>query len=249
MKKLTLLLILMVLSTNVLAEWTEFYSDETGADYVDLQSIRKKENKVKMWTLDDFKSVQIFTDGNIRRLSQVGHYEYDCSEETIRQLDFSWYSGNMGNGEVVYSDSNMNHEPESIIPSTIGEKKFNIACSKKTKEKVVNNTQKYKWSIVNKTDNFIGYEDKSTIRRHGKFVTVVSMIDYNKPLSSADGKPYFSSIDKSVIDCDNLNYRTLTFQVISGHMGKGDIIYSVELASEVVRLTKESLFYKLHCTN
>ena len=52
---------LLMVSTNVMAEWTEVSSD--GADmtgYVDYGTIKKKGNKVKMWRLFDFKTVQKF---------------------------------------------------------------------------------------------------------------------------------------------------------------------------------------------
>ena len=57
--------------------------------------------------------------------------EYDCEEETSRMLDFYWYSGNMRNGEIVYTDTNIKKEPISILPGSISEGLFKIACGKK----------------------------------------------------------------------------------------------------------------------
>jgi hypothetical protein len=131
MKKLTLLLLLMI-STSVFAEWTEVSSDGANmTGYVDLGTIKKKGHKVKMWSLSDFKTVQISKADNTRYLSSVSHYEYDCEEETGRQLDIYWYSSNMRRGEIVYSVPNIKDEAGSIIPDSIGEIDFKIACSKK----------------------------------------------------------------------------------------------------------------------
>jgi hypothetical protein len=60
MKKILVLLLLMV-STNVMAEWTEVSSSNDVAGltvYVDTGTIKRKGNKVKMWSLDDFKTVR-----------------------------------------------------------------------------------------------------------------------------------------------------------------------------------------------
>ena len=120
-------------STNVFAEWTEVLNNEKGDNtiYVDFGSIKKKDHKVKMWHLYDFKTVRISKADNTRYLSSVGRNEYDCEEETLRQLDVYWYSGNMRNGEIVWSSTNIKKETVSIIPESIDEGNFNIACGKK----------------------------------------------------------------------------------------------------------------------
>jgi hypothetical protein len=128
MKKLTLLLLLLI-STNVLAEWTvlESASSEDGFDvYVNTESIRRDGNKVKMWNMYDYKKVKVDVKNY---LASVSHVEYDCNEETLRLLDLFWYTGNMGQGQPVFSNTNIQKDPISIIPETIHESLFNIACS------------------------------------------------------------------------------------------------------------------------
>ena len=131
MKKVLVLLLLMV-STNIFAEWTRVGEGEDGYTtiYFDIQSIRKKGNKVKMWILYDFRVVQKSKSENVKYSSQINNSEYDCDEITRRILDFNWYSGNMGRGEVVFSSPNRKDEPRSIIPSSIDDGFFKIACSK-----------------------------------------------------------------------------------------------------------------------
>ena len=128
MKKVLVLLLLMV-STNVFAEWTRVGSNDEMTVYVDYGSIKKKGNKVKMWYLFDHKTVQ--KPAGDRYLSSMSRSEYDCEEETKRMLDFYWYSGNMRQGEMVYSQSNIKDEAESIVPGSISEALFKIACGKK----------------------------------------------------------------------------------------------------------------------
>ena len=132
MKKLTLLLLLMV-STNLFAEWTRFIGSADGSMtvYGDFETIKRKGSKVKMWSVNDFKTVQLIPVSNTKFLSTVARQEYDCEEETKRILDGYWYSGNMKQGEIVYSFTNIKEEAESIMPGSIDEVLFKIACYKK----------------------------------------------------------------------------------------------------------------------
>ena len=82
-----------------------------------------------MWSLLDLKTVQEVA--GKKYLSVMSRNEYDCEEETSRMLDFYEYSGNMRNGEIVWSSTNIKKETVSIIPESIDEGTFNIACGKK----------------------------------------------------------------------------------------------------------------------
>ncbi len=130
MKKL-ILLMLLLFSANAWAEWTllESASSEDGFDvYVETQSIRKDGDKVKMWSMYDYKKVKVDVKSY---LASVSHVEYDCKEETLRLLDLFWYTGNMGQGQPVFSNTNIKKDPISIMPETIHESLFNIACRTK----------------------------------------------------------------------------------------------------------------------
>ena len=127
MKKLTLLLLLMV-STNVMSEWKPIGFSDEQTQYVDLESIRKKGNKVKLWFLLDLKKVKIIENKSI--LSIMGHEEYDCKEETTKVLDMFFYEGNMKNKEI-FSEVNIHDEPTSIRPNTVESLNYKIACGKK----------------------------------------------------------------------------------------------------------------------
>ena len=129
MKKLTLLLLLMI-STNVLAEWTTVGGNTDLISYIDFGTIKRKDNKVKMWSLIDLKTVHEFSGGE-RYLSGMMRSEYDCEEETMRMLDVYYYSENMREGEVVVSNTNITNEATSVRPESIEEIFFKIACDKK----------------------------------------------------------------------------------------------------------------------
>jgi hypothetical protein len=125
MKKLIPMLLLVGVSTNVFTEWVWAWSADNFNSYVDFATIRKKGNKVKMWNLIDFKTAQTVTE--FRHLSQKTQTEYDCQEEQLRTVAFSWFSGNMGRGKAVYANSDT-QQWSPVEPESINEKLFKIAC-------------------------------------------------------------------------------------------------------------------------
>ena len=130
MMKILMLMLLMV-SMNVSAEWTNIGGNlnDTKISYVDFETIRKKDNYAKIWSLIDFKTVTQIKD--VKFLTMINHFEYDCNEETVRQLDFYLYSGHMGSGEIVFSQINIKNEPQSMLPGSMNEDIFKITCGKK----------------------------------------------------------------------------------------------------------------------
>jgi hypothetical protein len=136
MKKLISMLLLTVMSTNVIAEWTVVGNsgDSELTIYADIATIRKKGNKVEIWSLKDFKKTQWEKErnGKYKYLSTISRSEYDCEEETMQVLSLTQYSKNMGEGNIVWS-SNKYEDINSfeIIPGSIGEAVLKIACSTK----------------------------------------------------------------------------------------------------------------------
>jgi hypothetical protein len=131
MTKLILILLLVGMSSNVLAEWTKFtthFSNKNVTIYVDM-TLKTKGKKVKMWDLYDYTTPQ-GDPGESRFLSVAHRFEYDCEELTIRKLVFATYSGNMMGGDVInYFDTTKWSKPETIIEGTLNYRLFNSACS------------------------------------------------------------------------------------------------------------------------
>ena len=128
MKRLLMGLMLLVTAGAASAEWTVAGGNDQFVQYVDRATIRRNGNLVKMWVLSDLKTVQ--TDAGDSYLSSKAQNEYDCKEERSRILAFTWFSGKMGNGKVVYSDSDPG-KWKPISPESIGEIKWKVACGKK----------------------------------------------------------------------------------------------------------------------
>jgi len=126
-----LLLTLLVLSSRpVYAGWVlTSGDDEAGLTvYVDPDSIRRKGNLVKMWQLYDYKTVQTVAGDSL--LSIKRYNEFDCTEERTRMLAYTWFSGNMASGKVVYSTPD-EQQWEPVVPRTINRTLWKVACNKK----------------------------------------------------------------------------------------------------------------------
>lgn len=130
MIRLLLFIFLFLCSVPAYAEWVEIAtSTTTGATlYADPGTIRRKGDLVKMWTLHDFKTIRRSPSGELF-LSSKTQLECDCAEERWRTLAFTWFSGNMGNGNVVssYSDGD---KWEPVAPESNGQTIWKFSCKK-----------------------------------------------------------------------------------------------------------------------
>jgi surface-adhesin protein E len=98
------------------------------AVYVETDSIRRKGNLVTLWALFDYMSIQSIVGGPW--LSSKAQREYDCLEERVRLLGYMTFTGNMGSGEAVYSNSTQSAW-EPMTPDSIDRKLWEVACSAK----------------------------------------------------------------------------------------------------------------------
>lgn len=132
MKKLLLTTLLTLISTSAMAGWVLIDGNNNGDLYADVKSIRKVGNKVKMWTLVDFKVPQDVR-GHESYLSFVVYDEYDCVDATTKTLSANFYSENMQKGSVVHSSNYAVGERtnDPVAPNTLAETAWLKACGKK----------------------------------------------------------------------------------------------------------------------
>jgi hypothetical protein len=117
----------------VYAEWVDVGGKvEKGLTvytvYVDPTTIRRNGDVVTLWALFDFKTIQSIVGGPW--LSSKTQRQFDCVEERVRLLGFMTFTGNMGSGEPVYSNSEES-KWEPVAPDGIDRKLWEVACSKK----------------------------------------------------------------------------------------------------------------------
>ena len=123
-------LALMCLTTNAWSAWT--FVTDTGTEnrdfsvYVDLTTIKRNGDTVKIWYLHDFKNPRALRTGKSYR-SSVLQEEYDCKTERLRTTASTDYSDDMGLGIAVLSDDDTG--AWSVVrPRTIGHTKLKLAC-------------------------------------------------------------------------------------------------------------------------
>lgn len=127
MNKLLGGLILVLMSSTALADWTNIGETSSFIVYVNYSSIHKFGTNFKMWHIKDYKDVQKKSYGTF--LSAKELYEYDCEGEQVRILSSSLFSGNMGNGEVIY-DSGKVETWFPVPPESNFEGLWKVACGK-----------------------------------------------------------------------------------------------------------------------
>lgn len=130
MKKLLASLMLALVTTSAIAEWTGVGHDGNGRFniYVDYSTIRRVGNRANMWVLYDFIAMQEI----VRRkyLSISSPNEYDCKDGQIRNLaGSSFMSGSMGGGKLVYSTQSLS-EWRPVLLMSVDQIPWGIACGR-----------------------------------------------------------------------------------------------------------------------
>ncbi|MEQ1847608.1 MAG: surface-adhesin E family protein [Nitrospira sp.] len=125
------LTLLVLSSSSAYAEWVSVSSSESLGGYtayLDPDTIRRKGHLVKEWELYDFKTIQTLAGKS--HLSLKMQHEYDCTKERSRELSYTLFSGSMGKGNVVSTDSHeSNWNP--LEPESIAQDLWKLACGKK----------------------------------------------------------------------------------------------------------------------
>ncbi len=129
--RLVLILLGLVLSQPVWAEWTQMGSPEGMTYHIDFGSIKKTGNGRRAWVLYDFKSARQLSNG--KSFSQMALGEFDCEEKRYRTLQWTNFSGRMGAGKVLdtgdYPDGWM-----VVAPGSVGVGQLVAVCIAKIPE-------------------------------------------------------------------------------------------------------------------
>ncbi len=128
MRKYLLLIILGLFSTSVLAEWQRLGENKDETAYADTANTQQS-GHTRMWGLFDLKAPRPF--GDLTYLSMKIRREYSCRNKKTRIIAMSAYTGNMGTGELIYSN-NTAEKWANVQPGSVEEALLNIACKKKT---------------------------------------------------------------------------------------------------------------------
>ena len=124
-----LLITLLVLSHGpAYAEWVLVAKDKTDSGmttYVELDTILREGELVKMWALFDYKTVQ--TKMGTLFLSKRVQRQFDCANERTRLLSVTWFLGNMGTGDISWrKDGKQKWQP--VPPDSSNQGLWKVVC-------------------------------------------------------------------------------------------------------------------------
>jgi hypothetical protein len=127
MPKAILIILLTVVSSSAMAEWVKVSEDKLVTAYADPTTIRKLGDKVKMWVMWDHLTAKVV---NSKPYMSVRiQKEFNCKEETTRQIYASVFTDNMARGNKIASQGGRGWEP--IAPRTHDEALWKFACGKR----------------------------------------------------------------------------------------------------------------------
>ena len=127
MTRLLLITLLVLSSGPAYAEWLELSGDDRVTTYTDATTIQRTGDLVRMWELLNFQTLQ---ESRNPYFSLKAVREYDCTLEQSRIISLYSYSGQMGTGEMVgsYLEDEVKWEP--VMPGSLGQDVWKIACGK-----------------------------------------------------------------------------------------------------------------------
>jgi hypothetical protein len=129
MKRLLLIAFLALSSEPAHAEWMSFGASEAGTTvYADPATMHREGDRVKMLVLFDFKTAQ--KKAEVSYLSAKAQMEYDCAESRFEGLVVTYFSGNMGNGQLLDRSTGKGYRLR-ISPGSLDQALWKLACGKK----------------------------------------------------------------------------------------------------------------------
>ena len=124
-----MLFTLLVSSGPAYADWMSLGTSDSGTTvYADLATLRREGDLVKMLVLFDFKTAQ--TKADVSFLSAKAQMEYDCAEQRYEGLAVTYFSGNMGNGQLLDRSSGKGKRLR-VSPDSLDQALWKLACDKK----------------------------------------------------------------------------------------------------------------------
>jgi len=124
-----LITLLLLCSGPAYAEWMSLGTSDSGTTvYADPVTIRREGDLVKMVVLFDFKTKQ--TKADVSFLSAKAQMEYDCVGQRFEGLAVTYFSGNMGNGNLLDRSSGKGKWIR-ISRDSLDQALWKLACDKK----------------------------------------------------------------------------------------------------------------------
>ena len=123
MKKLSILILTLMISFNSFGEWVEVNENVGGTYHIDFDTLKIVDDSVYVWSMRDMPSPNKFG-----TLSMLAYSEEDCEMLRSKLLTIFFYNQNMGEGEIISSTNITNPEWEFNPPESVGRDATQIIC-------------------------------------------------------------------------------------------------------------------------
>jgi len=210
MRKIILMMLLAFVSSSAIAEWIKVGGSELFTPYIYLNTINNKVNKAKMWEMYDNNKPR---ENSKPFMSEMAQYEYDCNTVQRRKIVSTFYSGNMGSGELLHTET-YNDAFKPISPG-MQDSLWQLAC--------VPVPTKWEPAMYNKGNTQITYVNAASIRKVNEKAIMWSLTDL-KTAGYMGQKSYMSQIDRREYNCKAGQMRLLFASLHAGNMGVGALV-------------------------
>lgn len=107
-------------------DWEEYFVDTTSGDFFDRSTIVRKGDTVQVWSMSNFVSTQMLSDGKPFNSAKVLNW-IDCARQVTKTMYTVDYEGAMGSGSVVNSLKLAGTE-RPVVPGTVHQVLVKLAC-------------------------------------------------------------------------------------------------------------------------
>jgi Surface-adhesin protein E len=116
-------LLMFSFATATWAHWTKVVETDTTVEYIDLQTIEKRGDHRRVWTVRDLKRIGGQGELSFRRL-----LEFDCQKGQYLIVWLAGHSGHMAGGRVLGSGNNPIPTWYSISKGSSVEASLKMVC-------------------------------------------------------------------------------------------------------------------------
>jgi hypothetical protein len=215
MKKTILTLALTTIGAGANADWIKFTDTEDGSVYFDPSTIRRSDDYVVMWQMQNLKKPQPIDKTTF--LSFKDRTEYDCANERSRTSSVTFYSKRMGLGMPVGSMNDSTADSwKDVVPGTSGETLLRIAC-----DKFGAFTRQFNWIFVEDIGELRFYVDATPHKSNSLPISIMwTLLDFKK---QGKGQSFASGRVLWFFDCSEKMEATAIKVLYSKPMGTGDV--------------------------
>lgn len=131
MKLAAAALLALACNSAVAAEWELAHEYIDRSIYIHTDTVMRPGSSVKLWTMQDFKVPRTLSSQK-SYLSAKFHEEFSCVSRQSRALYMTFYSGQMGRGDVVATlNEGASADWHPVVPSTVGADMWKIVCDRR----------------------------------------------------------------------------------------------------------------------